>query len=505
MSKEIYLQDNLLIDQPVNEQAKTDAESMLKDGKNAKLKIVVDATHSGVRTNNRVYPGRKVAAGFKSFFDKKNGGTAEYNKPVLLHHEDHNDPVGRVYNAIFTPLKTGRDFELDYENPDEVGSKGSGVVTVNAEIADPEAIKKILDGRYITVSAGHSTDAMYCSICGGDIYGKDCMHIPGKSYDAEGEEVSAEDGTKCFAITNNMTYHELSFVNFPAQPPAKILEYNWEDKANYDGKSFIGSYLRAKKEIIKSCMLSDENTEISLLTGSVRSTQQKIYSIASSTAEKLRNKLTEGQKNTMGEPANDRSSSSQEPKSAAKPEAKDTISSKEKTSINKPLKETKMEIDESKMTELQTEITKLKSDLATAEKDRDALKDQVAVKTQEIDTLKKSSDELKTEIAASLATALASLKIRLGKPDTKGLTDETRKTYIESLAKRSVSSLKDSIADLLIEVESAPVASASDEDPEAIKAADALKESKLESNTLGSGKGKTAKKGKQDTLSSILN
>ena len=59
------------------------------------LKIKIAATHSGIITrNNGFYLPDSMRKGAASFVD-------EYPKPVLLHHEDHKDPVGRIVAASY--------------------------------------------------------------------------------------------------------------------------------------------------------------------------------------------------------------------------------------------------------------------------------------------------------------------------------------------------------------------------------------------------------------------
>lgn len=496
----------LVIAHPVSDQAKSDALSILKDSKDTKLKIVVDATHSGVLTNKRVYPARKVMAGYKSFFSKANGGTSEFDKPVITHHNDSNDAIGRVNFAVFTALKKDQDFEQDYLNPDPMGSRGSGVVTVTANISDPEAIQKIVDGRYLSVSAGHSTDAMFCSICTNSIYSDECMHTPGMYYDASGEKTDPEHGSLCYAITNNMDYHEISFVNMPAQPPAKLLEFNWESgKDSLINDGCITSVTSAKKEIVKAYSLVDNDREFSLLTGSDKSTKQKIYIIATSTADKLRTKLTEETVAKKDELNESRSSSSDVNSNADSSGAISENNSEEieetKNTDTQISEEENKTMDE-EIKKLNDEISALKLSLATAEEKVKTLQAAVTAKDSEMVAVNKSMVDLKKDMAEHLATALASYKIRLGKPDVKGLkTDAEKKTYIDGLSKRSIESLKDSISDLLLEteVEEKIVKNTTS------SAADHIEGSKVEPNVLATNNTarKTVVAEKKDTLSDL--
>lgn len=199
------------------------------------LKFEIDATHSGRVTNGRIYPGKKMRAAASSWYSQEDGGTGAYNKPVFKHHDDMQDPIGRVKKAKFIALKHNDDFSLDYKNPDEKGA-GSGFIRLTVDISDSDAIEKILDGRLETVSSRQSTNAMYCNICdkekvdmfraffGGDEEDEEdmCKHKVGETYD-----IKTADGKKqkmtARIYTGDLTYHEVSFVGIPGDSYAKVV------------------------------------------------------------------------------------------------------------------------------------------------------------------------------------------------------------------------------------------------------------------------------------------
>lgn len=478
-----------MIDQPVSEDTKSDAISMLRSGKKPSLKVVIDATHSGVLTNRRVYPASKVAVGYKSFFSKDNGGSAEVGIPLLTHHDDYKDPIGRVEFATFTALRSNMDFTHDYLNPDDVGGRGSGVVTIRGKVVNLDSIEKILDGRYLSVSAGHSTDKMICSVCALSIFS--CDHIPGVRYDTEGERTSDESIRPCYVITNNMTYHETSFVNIPAQPPAKLIEFKWADADSYKGmediKDAFVSYTRGRKESVRELVLCDEDIELSLLTGKDKSTKTKTYFVPETTANRILEQLSETPKN---ESSKDRTSKvdgiQQIDQNKNIPTSIETIGDNMTDTIPSPELET-----------LKTERDTLKDSLDTANEELKNLKDQAVTRDSTITSLTEEVNSLKVSLIDHLATALASYRIRLKKPDTVALDSEAkRKEYITNLSKRSIDSLRDSIADLLTEIDQTK------ETPTAV----IVTEDKLESPTLGSkNKAKSKEKNSDDNaLSAIL-
>lgn len=90
-----------------------------------------------------------------------------------------------------------------------------------------DLIKAIEGGGTNAVSVWHGTPNTYkCNICGLDIREMDCPHIPGVSYNKEGDRSIVEkDGyEKCFALVDdpNITLNHLSFVDVGAVKRAKI-------------------------------------------------------------------------------------------------------------------------------------------------------------------------------------------------------------------------------------------------------------------------------------------
>ncbi|MAE81790.1 MAG: hypothetical protein CMB80_03560 [Flammeovirgaceae bacterium] len=218
------------------------------------LQVRIAATHAGIITrNNGFYLPDSMKKGATSFTDG-------YPKPVLLHHEDHKDPVGRIvaasykdtshgvgehYNGMLVKNKYGEEVGTitdtlinDFVNNrmpfgmqvDIVSSmftdsllsdntyRGLGHIELVANITDKNAVEKLLDGRYITGSIGASTDKAVCSICKSD-WTKEgpCDHKPGAVYDS----------AKCFIIAGELVYDEYSFVNVPADKHSKVLELNY--------------------------------------------------------------------------------------------------------------------------------------------------------------------------------------------------------------------------------------------------------------------------------------
>lgn len=218
------------------------------------LHVRIAATHSGIITrNNGFYLPDKMRKGAPTF-------TQDYGKPVLLHHDDHADNVGRIIGSAYMDTSGGvieqydglqvknskgkhvgtinealiKDFssgkmpfgqQVDVARSvlcdsllEDNGYEGLGHIQVVANVADPVAIQKLLDGRYLTGSVGATTNRAVCSICRTDwTENGPCDHKPGGIY----------DDAKCFIIAGDLSYDEYSFVNVPADRHSKVLELHY--------------------------------------------------------------------------------------------------------------------------------------------------------------------------------------------------------------------------------------------------------------------------------------
>lgn len=221
------------------------------------LQVRIAATHAGIITrNNGFYLPDKMRKGSSSFTDN-------YPAPVLVHHKDVEDNIGRIIASQYVdtsgavqdqyrlteglPVKNRHGKEVgvitDVLLKDFVGDKmpfgmqvdtictllrdsllgdtdyaGLGHIQIVANIVDRTAIEKLLDGRYLTGSVGATTDRAVCSICRQDwTESGQCEHKPGGIY----------DGAKAFIIAGNLNYEEYSFVNVPADRHSKVLELNY--------------------------------------------------------------------------------------------------------------------------------------------------------------------------------------------------------------------------------------------------------------------------------------
>lgn len=159
-------------------------------GSNGKRKLIVtmEAIHVGRTANFTYYTKQGLREGINSW-------THPYNKPVITHHNQHSgEPIGRILSAEYSEnMPSGREGLL-----------------FTVEITDPDAVEKVLDGRYQTVSIGASTDKVTCNICGTDRTQEWCEHWRGETY----------EGTTCHYTVGTTFGQEVSYVNVPADENA---------------------------------------------------------------------------------------------------------------------------------------------------------------------------------------------------------------------------------------------------------------------------------------------
>lgn len=208
-----WLQDNL--------NALNDTESK------AGILINVLASASGMLINNRVYPGTEWKKAAKDFADK----------PILKHHDDRRDAIGRIKEGVFTQLLDGDAFLNDRYSPAIQNSgKPSGLVYVKARITDPDAIKKINDERLLHTSQGSRASGATCSICRKNIRDGFCGHMPGTMYHEKNDEKKPKK--LAYWHIEGLQPKELSFVNEPALGMSRVLSSEIAD--NLVGEQLLG-------------------------------------------------------------------------------------------------------------------------------------------------------------------------------------------------------------------------------------------------------------------------
>lgn len=195
-----------------------DPLSVIADMKSGKLNVVAvdieaEATHDGLNLNDCMYYEDSMEKDAETFMNP-------FQKPVLKNHDSYSgEPLGRtkafrVGQSNIAPEKTA--------------------IFLNARITDKDAMEKFLDGRYGTVSIGGSMGTVTCNLCGKTILKdgvfKFCGHWRGESY----------NGKKCSWGARDITYHEWSVVNNPADEYAIITKANvvlGDQKSSEDSKN----------------------------------------------------------------------------------------------------------------------------------------------------------------------------------------------------------------------------------------------------------------------------
>ena len=240
---------NTKITLKLNRESQALLDAATKSGSVSKLTVKMEASHSGIINKNGWFytpVGMKDGAG--SF-------VSPYNKPVLVNHNQQSDALGRVIASEYEAYPSAAQVDLgdtldsvsvrnkiiDYTHSEAFladGHKGLGHLILTVEITDADAIERLLDGRYLTVSISGDTEQAVCSTCGQDrknLADDDeyCNHYRGEVY----------DGERSFLIAGAMTFREVSFVNSPADEHANVV-------AIADGIAISDSMASQELEII---------------------------------------------------------------------------------------------------------------------------------------------------------------------------------------------------------------------------------------------------------------
>jgi hypothetical protein len=251
------------------------------------LVITYDLSHSGRRINNRIYSTKGQQRGIDSL-------TEPYNKPILRNHDQSSEPIGRFIGGEFQDLhqetanflqspKAIQDIHTAFAGDDPakiyntmkslnlLNNKqwpGLGRMRVQANITDEDAIKKFMDGRYLTFSAGSTTDRHVCSICESD-WTKDsiCEHRHGKVYDDE----------TCVFITGDFLVLEGSVVNTPADDLSQMVHMELMDSLEGEN-TMIDKSIYLDEMILSDSKYSLEDPAKLYLTNISKSSTPKISS-----------------------------------------------------------------------------------------------------------------------------------------------------------------------------------------------------------------------------------
>lgn len=144
---------------------------------------------SGLTANYNNYSASELEKALQSWVEP-------YPKPIILNHDLNSEPIGRIIAA-----------RMDKE------SDGAGFVRLQIAITDPSAAQKIADKRYLTGSVGGRAGKAICSISGDDLAKEDDAGRPKFSKYKRG---NVYKGKLAFIDMQDISFKEYSFVNQPA-------------------------------------------------------------------------------------------------------------------------------------------------------------------------------------------------------------------------------------------------------------------------------------------------
>jgi hypothetical protein len=497
MAKELIMYDHVSLETPA---IYSDTLNLLEDmyshngAANAPtLAANIRATHSGYLCNNRVYPGVHMRDSVGSWTSKSQGGTASFNKPVLIHHRQSDggglfstgipaeDPIGRVMQAAFTQLKEGQDFVSDFRTPAHGTDLGSGHINLGAMISDPGAIQKILDGRYDSVSVGFNTAEALCSVCGDDWLSdskksddESCDHRPGRTYEIDGKNY------KCFLVTGIMNYNEVSYVNNPASPNARTLSNNLnalESAMSGDSSTPFESFSN-DGSVLSLAIRDSEGHHLELVMEDGQ--KDELPDLAAKMIQRTIVAMPEvaiDDKKEDGNMAKDNKETKVQDDVTTPTDKADSVISDWVKDNDKKVQDTKSDdtkdqkTDDVKDNDQKDDVKDddkagLDKALATAlnavTDERDELKTELKASKSALDAKVSLCNELTDEISELKATRtkdlsrqLAVININLQRPGTLSIGGSSEKfdKYVDSLATRSDDSLTDSITDALPELD----------------------------------------------------
>jgi hypothetical protein len=304
-----------------------------------------------------------------------------------------------------------------------------------------------MDGRYLTVSIGATTDAAICSICGQNLVEEGwCGHDKGEKY----------DGQECYWIVGNLWFDECSWVNVPADSNAQVIDkgevVTMEAFAERDGvyydltKEQSDTEYQLTEQVAKTYGLVTDNHTLpedqqdgsgKMKEGTDEMTEEErlaaeAAAAAAASANPEANPAPEGTQGTEGTVPNPSDTDgATEGAGPAGSEVQEGAGAEEKAGgqEEKPGAEVNEANDLSeRVKELELKVTELEA---------------------ENQTLVDSNATLTAQLHKSLAERVVDLRISLGKPGC-----EDREAAITTYVGRSRESLEDSLADLQLEQQS---------------------------------------------------
>lgn len=419
----LYFTEDFQIEPP---KGATDIAVALSEGekKSKKERIVIkpriEAIHAGRTRNDNIYMAEKLRGDYKlqsgiySF-------THPYPKPMLMNHDRWSEPTGRITNAQFITEST----------------TGKEAVVIIPEITDPDAVEKVLDGRYMTVSIGASTDSATCNVCGTNIMEEGwCGHEKGEMY----------DDVKCGWITGNLWFDECSWVTVPADQNARVTDKGTPEVVPTESYVQIGDKYYSLENPEKPKELQPELAESLGLTisGSTLEQEGGLNQVPKPKKPEVAEGLEEKDLEQQGEKEDPTPEASVE-EMTQQLEEKETKITEQETSLQE--KDAKIQELEEQVAALTEEKTAMEEEKAALEAEKAAMEEEKASLEEEKQASLDQVVELQTQLHTALAQRVIDLKKSLGKP-----LGESEEEILEDHVQRNEESLKDSLNDLLEEL-----------------------------------------------------
>lgn len=424
-------------------------------------KVIVEAEviHAGRTRNNTIYPEEELAAAAQTF-------VTPYLKPVLRHHIMWQDAIGRTLDARFV----------------QSGIHGVPAIRVVAEITDPDAIEKVRDGRYHTISIGARAQEVYCSICGTNLIEEDDWreHKHQRGYEYDGQVAGW--------VLRKLSFEEWSYVNQPSDVLAANIRVDGRNVTTQGGHGasshVVGENVNeSEKSQEPAPETKKKEYRIPFSIGSRREAYiahqvlhewAKDPSKTSYTPEEIRKEherivrimlnrewthLDEGDRLDRSLPENLRrrskkASGTRSAASAAPLRGKggnsEPMATEEQLRLELKAVQDELESVNEANEKLEKQLAEANENLAKLQAENKDLMTQIEQMTEKIRSLEKSQEELHqtnealvSDLVQALAERMADYRIALGKAGTK-----ERDELVETYAKRSLDSLKDSISDM---------------------------------------------------------
>jgi hypothetical protein len=356
-----------------------------------KLIVQMEAIHVGRTANYTFYTEQGLKDGLNSW-------THPYNKPVLTHHNSHDgEAIGRILRAEFAESTMS-------------GRKG---LIFTCEITGEEAVEKVLDGRYHTVSIGATTDKVTCNMCGTDRTKEWCEHWRGEEY----------EGQTCHFTIGTTFGREVSYVNVPADEDAGNFSVSIEDGDSNESAMNVF-------QIAEGLMQNVNIPEVNLYESASDDIRQLVDGLMT---------IEEGGKDTM--------TSTTDPKDPKEPVQENAAG----TVLTEAQLQEKLTIATDKIAVLEKDLSAAQSTLATQVIEKTKVDGLYAEAQADVDRLTQENATLVEGAHKALAEKVVDMKLALRKSDVVGGTKEDAVT---EHIKRSEDSLRDAATDLQAEMAS---------------------------------------------------